>query len=144
MSVMDASSYESVVKLLRTAVLCGITVTSYACRGISSPSTNQNKEFPGTLRVGGTSTHEFQVSKNGEYEVRIISLSPVQTAIIGVGFGQLVGGGCALSNANPSATLNRLALAGVIFPGTWCVQVFDSVLNPLVQDLTYTVRVSYP
>jgi hypothetical protein len=119
-----------------------LLTTLAACGGVSSPSTNTSSEFRGTLEVGGRSTHTFRVSKNGEYEVRIVELAPSSSALIGVIVGRESGGVCFTEGNNPFGQLNRLALNGFAFSGTYCVTLYDP--GSLNERQTYLVRVSHP
>ena len=121
-----------------------VLMVSAACGGIIDPSENDITELTGTLQVNDESEHQFSVDRNGEFSIRLTALTPDANAVVGVAFGDLIGGGCAYSPfyTNNFATLNRTALTGPINRGTFCVAVFD--VGTLTTAQTYTLQVSHP
>jgi hypothetical protein len=117
-------------------------ILACALAGVAGPSSNRTTEFTGTLQVGGTSNHTFQVSRNGEYDVRITAFNPPLGSFVGIAFGQLSGAVCVPLANNSFATVNRTVLSGPIFSGTYCVAIYD--VGALTQAHTYTIRVSHP
>jgi hypothetical protein len=114
-----------------------------ACGDIIDPSDNKIEDFSGTLAVGGSNGHEFSVSKNGEFEIKITALSPNADAVIGVAYGQFQGSQCLTLQSNPFGQINRVVLAGFINSGRYCVSVFD-LAGTISQPENYTIRVSHP
>jgi hypothetical protein len=113
-----------------------------ACKGVIDPSDNQIREFTGTLPVGGQKTHDFNVGRNGEFEVKITALTPNPDAFLGLAYGPIVNGQCSAYPPNYFAQINRIALAGPITSGPYCLLVFD--VGSLAQPANYTLRVSHP
>jgi hypothetical protein len=64
------------VKLARLASALSIAALLAACGGVSSPSSLTTEEFSGTLEPGGTATRPFSVSKTGEMQLTLRSLTP--------------------------------------------------------------------
>jgi hypothetical protein len=111
------------------------------CGGVTSPSQNDVELFSGTLEVGGRNVHQFNVDRNGEFEVKITALSPNQDAVIGVSYGRVQGDACGVLQTN-FALLNRVALGGFITSGQYCLSVVD--VGSITAPENYTVRVSHP
>ena len=129
-------------RVCATAVAVALSLP--AC-GISDPSANREDTFSAMLTVGGLNAHTFSASKSGEFSVKITALSPDSNSIVGTGFGQASGGGCALDPfyQNQRSSLNRTAITGPIYQkGAYCIAVFDVGLLTAAQN--YTLVVSHP
>jgi hypothetical protein len=127
----------------RCAVVLAAALALSACSGISSPTKdNRDEDFTSTIDVGGAAAHTFDVSKNGEFAIRLLSLSPVANIIMGVTLGQMVSGSCSFSPVPNLMTINSLPYSGPINKGTYCVVVSDA--GSLHAPETYTIRVSHP
>src|SRR5687768_698577 len=86
-----------------------------ACEGIIDPSENKLEMFTGTVVEDGTNRHDFTVSKNGEFEVKITQMSPNQDAFMGLQYGPLLNGICqGAFQTNLFARLNIVGLGGGI------------------------------
>lgn len=121
---------------LAAALLAG------ACGGIISPSENQIDEFSGSVDpLGEGPLHEFQVSRNGEFEIRLSALDP-PTAYLTVALGRFAAGSCQQQLGVWTGTLNEILLTGLINTGRHCVLVFDEGF--ITDRVSYTVRVSHP
>src|SRR5438552_19141989 len=133
----------------RLALATAIAASLTACGGVVDPSKNQTQEFSGTVPVGAAGpSHDFRVSKNGEYTATITGLTPNSVVFIGVLVGQPTSAGCTNTGpfgtgANQSSQLNRPALNGFINKGDYCLQLFDPG-NLLPTTASYTVTVSHP
>jgi hypothetical protein len=121
-----------------------------SCGGIIDPSTNAVETFSGTVPKGGVSSpgFAFTVGKTGEFTVKLTALAPASSVIMGVLYNQTVSGG-ACSPTSPAlqqnnfVLLNAPALTGQIFPGGYCVFVFDPS-SSLTATETFTATVSHP
>jgi hypothetical protein len=114
-----------------------------ACGGVVGPSQNTITEFTGVIQpLSDGEDHEFQVSRNGEFDVRITSLEPSAGVVLQVIMGRFVGGSCSQVVGLNVAALNSIALNGAIQTGRYCVGLFDEGI--LTVPVTYTLRVSHP
>jgi hypothetical protein len=127
-------------------VLALVAVSAGAC-GVSSPSSNRQLDFTGTLDPNAptkpaTQVHNFTVSKNGEFTLRITEWSAGASVPAGLSLGtQVPGGGC-LVLQETIAFLNVLAMSGPMQSGQYCVAIFD--LNVITAPTTYKIRAAVP
>jgi hypothetical protein len=112
------------------------------CGGVISPSENQISEFTGTIEPFGDDEHEFQVSRNGEFDIRLTALDPSTGIVLQVLLAQFSGNTCSVFRGVNLAGLNTIALTGAITTGRYCVVVFDE--GVITGPVNYTVRVSHP
>jgi hypothetical protein len=127
-----------------------------ACSGISTPSTNKQQTFSGTVGPGtqpgsntGNNTHVVTASKSGTLIVSVVSVSPDVNQILGIGYGFLAGSSCSVVAGGTIFT--RAGGAQLTVPvqsGTYCVNVFDAAFISATGGLTatenYTINVSTP
>lgn len=123
------------------AVAVALAVTAAGCSGVVDPSKNTVDTFTATLPVGGQTSHPFSAGKNGEFSVRLTSVTPNNATILGVYLGQPVSGVCAQLSSVTSAGVGRDALNGPLNKGSYCVGVIDPG-SSVAQ--TYTLQVSHP
>ncbi len=140
--------FRSIVAALAVAGL----VTS-ACGGLTDPADNQLQTFSGTLHPGDAGLHSFTVAKNGEYSVKLVSLTPPLPQVnfcTGIWLVPVSAGNCQLG---VFVGRNDCALAGqaqalpnggssIITTGQYCLVVTDEGF--FSTDETYTVSVSHP
>jgi hypothetical protein len=112
------------------------------CGGVTDPSKNTVETLQGTVSPGERAIfRNLNVSKGGEYSVKITALSPTPTAVLGVSWYQ--GGNCDFLMNSNFATLNQPALSGAIFQkGAYCLIVSD--VGTLTVAQNFTVSVSHP
>ena len=132
-------SRSAVVALALAAVVAG------GCKGINTPSSNQNEQFSGTLQPKATNAHPFSVSKTGEFTAKLTAWGPNTNLFVSLWW--TIGnsdGSCTGSalQANNFATLNTQALGGAIVAGKYCILIIDG--GPLTAAQTYTISVSHP
>jgi len=150
----SASPASSVVERLTRAVTIAAFVLAgamaSACSGPTDPSSNQTETFSGSVQPRNTGpVHTFNVPNLGELTVTVTAINPGNT-FMGVGYGQVAGGNCALiqQNAVSSTNLGRTAISAYIsIKGTYCVVMFDPVGITgvaLTIPQNYTVQVSHP
>ena len=129
----------------RFSLAAGVALIGAAC-GVSGPSGNTVETFSGTLQVGGSNTHSgYTVSKNGEVEVTMTSVTPTPFGgPIAMGLGQVLSGGCQpLGQAYlTTAIVNKKASFGLLNKGTYCLVVFDP--GVLIAPLSYAGNFSHP
>src|SRR5262245_36245133 len=130
------------------AVACALALLAAACNGIVDPSKNQNETFTGTIPVQGTSSCcGFSTSKQGEFTIKVTSLSPTGGAFFGTVMAYAASDGSCVGNLTPIqqnsfATANTPALTGLIYPGKYCIFLFD--IGSFTVSQTYTLTVSHP
>jgi hypothetical protein len=124
-------------------LLCILTFGGPSCGGVVGPSQNQIEEFAGAVEpLGEGEQHEFQVSRNGEFEIRLSALQPSAGVILQVLLARFAGGFCDQVVGVNFAQLNAIALTGAITTGRYCVVVYDEGF--ITERVTYTLRVSHP
>ena len=118
---------------------------SVSCGGIVDPSQNQIETFAGTVQPAGARAHPFKASKSGELAIKVVSLTPASSPVIGMQWVQGSGdGNCSggLLQVNQFATANITAISGQIISGNYCVVMYDSI--GLTQPVNYSITVSHP
>ena len=119
-----------------------VAVLAAGCDGVIDPSQNAVEEFPGTIEPLGIVTHQFNVSKSGEFEIRITALSNAD-AILLMAYGPESGGCTGVTLGSTYRQLNQIGFGGLIQPGRYCVYLQDDV-GTLRGPTTYTLRISHP
>lgn len=132
-------------RLSAAFVLALAGVLTLSCGGIVDPSQNQIEPFSGTVQPGSARAHWFQTSKTGEIAVRVLTISPASSPVLGVQWVQgasdkTCNGG--LLQINQFATSNSTAISGQILSGAYCIIMYDSV--GLSQPTNYSITVSHP
>ncbi len=123
------------------SVACGICLLALIASGckVESPSNNKVENFSGTIPVGGSATHLFNVAKDGEFSVTLSAINPAAT--VGIGYGQPgSNGSCGIYSTN-LVTIGRQAFSSYLVAGSYCVYVYDAGYFTLSE--TYTVQVSH-
>ena len=124
------------------APLCLTAILASGCGGVIDPSQNRVEDFPGTIAPGGLAVHQFSVSKNGEFEVRITNLNNAD-AFMHLAYGPEQGGCNGASLGDAYRQLNQAGFGGLISPGRYCIYMRDDLLA-LRAESPYTIRVSHP
>jgi hypothetical protein len=130
------------VRFLTACLAAGVLAT-ISCGGITSPSQNQTETFSGTVAPGGKGPlHTFNINSNGEYTVKVTSMTPTFNTFFGTYIG--TGDGCGLQvGINTLSVVGSQSLGGAVFQkGQYCVFVFD-IGNMTVSE-NYTLTVSHP
>ena len=96
--------------------------------------------FTGTLTIGGSNLHQFQVTQVGGLRVTLNEVAPGAAVLLAVGTPSTATGTCAALSglttvAGPIAQLSGTATV----PGSFCVSVAD--VGNLVESVTYTISV---
>jgi hypothetical protein len=133
---MSAKSFRCLAPLLAAAFLAA------GCDNVIDPSQNQVEDFPGTIQPLGVVSHQFTVSKNGEFEIRITALSNPD-AILLMAYGPESGGCSGVSLGSAYRQLNQIGFGGLIQPGRYCAYLQDD-LGILRTAATYSLRISHP
>jgi len=120
-----------------------VSLFTLACHGITTPSSNQSENFSGTLQPHSNASHPFNVSKTGEFTVKLTSWGPNSSIFVGLAW---TDSSCSASvipfQRNDFVLLNTQALGGQIVSGKYCVIVYDP--GTLTAAQTYTINVSHP
>jgi hypothetical protein len=127
------------------AVVLVATMLS-ACGSVDAPSNQASETFSGTLSPGGQVSHNFSVSKTGEMQLVLQSLTPRPVVgFIALAIGVPSGATCSpLSGYVVSqAALSQTYSFAQITKGSYCVLVIDANLA-LLSDASYTVHLSHP
>jgi len=130
---------------LMGAALVVAAVAAVGCHGITTPSSNTNDQFSGTLQAKGGKSHFFSVGKTGEFTVKLTAWGPNTNLLVGLALTQGNNDGTCSTAAlqqNNFSSLNVQALGGQIFSGKYCVLIYD--VGTLTTDQTYTITVSHP
>jgi hypothetical protein len=137
---------------MRSRILSGIVVLTAAVAaacggGVTDPSQNTTETFTGTLASGNFDAKPFNVSKQGEYSVTLLTVTPNPplAARFVVFLGQPTSAGCALvgTQLNQFAQVGSIALSSSIVPGTYCVQINDTN-KAIATSAIYTIQVQHP
>jgi hypothetical protein len=126
----------------RPVLFASTLLVASGCGGVVGPSQNTIEEFSGFVDpLGEGEQHDFNVSRNGEIEVRLSALEPSANVFLTLAIGQYVGGACGQVLGVSIVPLNRPVAAAVV-TGRHCAQVFDEGF--LTERVAYTLRVSHP
>ena len=139
------------VKHLSRAVALFAAAVLLAGCGVSSPSQNRQLDFAGTILPPDQNNgqlfifnHNFTVTKNGEYEIRLTALAAGSNVPVGISLGtQAPGGGC-LSLRDAIGVVGPLLMSGQMPSGQYCITVFDISPGYFAAPSTYNVRASVP
>jgi hypothetical protein len=141
---MRAADYTSWMRALLAASIVSVSLTALGCGGITTPSSNTTDTFNGTLPPKDSRTHQFTVSKTGEFTVKLTAWTPNSNIFVGLALTQGAGdGSCgATFQQNVFVSLNTQALGGPIVSGRYCVVIFD--VGSMTAAQNYTITVSHP
>jgi hypothetical protein len=126
--------------------LVAAALLSVACNGVVDPSNNVMQTFTGTIPVQGTTIpgSAWSTGKTGEYTVTVTSLVPNNGVYFGVILSYAASDGSCVGSLTPIqqnsfATVNTSALTGAIYPGSYCVFLFDVGFFNAAEAFTMTV-----
>jgi hypothetical protein len=130
---------------LLVCVLAGV-----ACGGgdstvnfVQPTPTLVTENFSGTVAIGGSDTHSFNVASSGQVNVTLTAAGPPPTIFMGIGVGTPSGTTCTiLTNGSTAAPAGTTAqISGTIAAGSYCVTVFD--IGNQTAAVTYTLTVTH-
>jgi len=127
----------------RLIAAVAVAASLAACGGVSSPSSQTQDNFSGTVDPVGQSSNNFSVGKTSELSVTLVSLTPRPVlGFIGLAIGQPVAGGCSPFGAYvvAQAAIGQTYALGQVQKGSYCVLVIDGN-GILTTTATYSVRV---
>ena len=132
-----------------TAFLAAAALATISCGGITDPSQNTTETFNGTVTpvsLGGSGlgpAHHFNMSNNGEYTVKVSTMTPTFNSF----FGTILtfGSDCSsIVQQNVLTIVGSQALGGAVLQkGAYCVQVYDAQ-GTMTPTENYTLTVSHP
>jgi hypothetical protein len=133
-------------KMLHLLAALGVAVSLAGCGGLESPSTQTTEDFSGTLEPLGQASKNFSVSKTGEMQVTLLSLTPRPV----VGFVAVAIGASAGETCQPlpgyvvqQAAVNTPYAFPQIYKGSYCLLIADANAA-LTTTATWSARVSHP
>lgn len=139
-------------RLAQISAAAVIAMTAAACGGsnattVTSPSgTLVTETFTGVAQVGGAqSVNNFTVTTPGSISITLVSTSPQQTLMMGLGVGNPGAGGICSFISGGTATVSAsstAALSGTLATsGAYCVAVVD--VGNAASPISYIVTVAH-
>jgi len=120
-----------------------------ACNGVVDPSQNVTQTFTGTRPVQGTTIPGvgWSTSKTGEYTIKVSALDPNNGVYFGAILSYAAPDGSCVGQLTPIqqnsfGTVNTQLLSGAIYPGSYCVFLFDVGFFTVAEN--FTMAVSHP
>lgn len=129
--------------MARLIAAVAMAATFAACSGVSSPSTQTQEDFTGTLDPGGQASKAFSVSKTSEMSMTLVSLSPRPVlGFLGLAVGTPVGTSCSPYGAYvvAQAAVGQNYALGQLVKGSYCVLVIDAN-GILTTPASFTIRI---
>jgi len=117
------------LKLARLVAAVSFALSLAACGGVDSPSNATAEDFSGSLAPAGQVSRTFSVSKTGEMQVTLQSLTPRPVVgFVAIALGTPVGTDCApaLNYIVSQAAVGQQYSMGQIQKGSYCILVADS------------------
>lgn len=134
------------VKIVRLLALCATLASLAACGSVDSPSQLTSEDFTGTLSPSAQVSHPFSVSKTGEMQLTLQSLTPRPVVgFVSLSIGSPVGSDCSPFTGYfvaQAATGQQYAFPQ-ISKGSYCVLIADSNFA-LTAPVAYSVRLLHP
>ncbi|HEV3061978.1 MAG TPA: hypothetical protein VGY48_27255 [Vicinamibacterales bacterium] len=131
------------------AILSAAGLLTMACNGVVDPANNVTDTFTGTIPVQGTTIpgSPWSTSKTGEYTIKVTSLTPNNGVFFGTVLSYAAGDGTCVGSLTPIqtnsfGTVNTPVMSGAIYPGSYCVFLFD--VGAFTAPETFTMTVSHP
>ena len=126
------------------AAVAFASLLAVACKGITTPSNNQSKQFSGSLDPRGAKNHTFDVSKTGEFTAKLTARGPNTQLLAGMAW-TLASNDTTCTTGlqqNNFVILNAQGIFGQISSGKYCIIIFDP--GTLTGTQNYTITISYP
>lgn len=127
-------------RALGVVIVVAALVSAGCSGGLAAPSQFVTETFSGTIGVGGSQTHAFTVTRNGELNITVRSAVPNVT--FGLTLGQAAGGQCAVGGGGTLVAQNS-QYNGSLTPGSYCVIVYDVGALQGNVTLQYTLAVTH-
>ena len=143
---MPTCENPAMLKLVRLLAAVAVAASLAACGGVNSPSTQATEDLSGTLDPQGQSFKTFSVSKTGEMQLTLQSLTPRPV----IGFVSLAVGTPSGSICSPllgyivsQAAVGTPYSFPTIVKGSYCVIIADS--NAILPaQVSWAIRLSHP
>jgi outer membrane lipoprotein SlyB len=133
-------------KMARLLTAVAVAVSLAACGSVDSPSNEVSENFTGTVDPLGQASNTFSVSKTGEMQLTLLSLTPRPVVgFIALAIGQPVGTSCAPAAGYvvQQAAVGQQYAFPQISKGSYCVLVADAN-GVLTASAVYTLRLLHP
>ena len=134
------------LKIVCLLGVAAVTVSLAACSGVASPSSQTPDDFSGTLAPLGQASKPFSVSKTGEMQVTLQSLTPRPVVgFVSVAVGLPAGDLCSpLAGYFVSqAAIGQQYAFPQISKGSYCVVIADANAA-LTTSASFSLRVLHP
>ena len=131
-------------------LFAGACDSSSSDQTLTAPTAPPDKTdtFTGTLEVGGTHDHTFTVTKTGEVDITLTSISGAgvpSTVFVGLFVGTPSGDVCTLIQGfggSVQANLTTPQITGNANAGSFCVEIKD--VGNLAASVDYSITVAHP
>ena len=133
-------------KMARLLTAVAVAVSLAACGSVDSPSNEVSEISPVTVDPLGQASNTFSVSKTGEMQLTLLSLTPRPVVgFIALAIGQPVGAGCAPAAGYvvQQAAVGQRYRVSPDQQGQYCVLVADAN-GALTASAVYTLRLLHP
>lgn len=133
-------------KIVRLLGAAAMAASLAACSGVASPSSQTPDDFSGTLDPLGQASKNFSVSKTGEMQLTLQSLTPRPVVgFIAVAIGQPVGAVCQPFGGYyvSQAAVGQQYAFPQIQKGTYCMLIADANAI-LTTQVTFSMRLLHP
>jgi hypothetical protein len=128
------------------SALVAAGLLSGACNGVVDPSNNVLQTFTGTIPVQGTTVPgiAWSTNKTGEYTVKVTAMDPNNGTYFGAILSYAASDGSCVGQLQPIqqnsfGTVNTPVMTGAIYPGNYCVFLFDVGFFTVAENFTLTV-----
>lgn len=132
-----------IFRLLAAVACAGVLA---ACGGVDSPSQQAAIDFNGVLDPGGEQFTTFSVSKTGEMQLTLQSLTPRPVlGFLSMAVGQPSGTACTpiLNYIITQVAIGQQYPIPQITKGTYCLTIADANLA-LTQPASFSIRLLHP
>jgi hypothetical protein len=126
-----------------------LLLSTAACNGSSTAATTttvtrSTDTFTGTVPVGGSDFHSFQVAATGIVDVTLTAAAPPAGVVMGISLGTPGDGRCAAfaGGSTTASAGSSVQLSGLVSPSALCVDVHDA--GGQTAPVSYTVTVVHP
>ena len=133
-------------KVVRLLTVLAVAASFAGCSSLSSPSNQTIEDFSGTLDPSGQTFQNFSVSKTGELQVTLQSLTPRPVlGFLALAVGTASAGACTPIGGyviSPVAIGTQYAFPQVV-KGSYCILLSDA--NAILkQQVQWAIHLSHP